>query len=90
MILERDIEKKLVNEVKKRGGKVLKQTGESGIPDRLVLAPLGICAFVELKRPGEQPRKLQWQRIKELESLGYVVYIIDSYEEVNHLIRELF
>lgn len=90
MILERDIEKKLVAEVKKRGGKILKQTGESGIPDRLVIAPLGLCAFVELKRPGEKPRKLQLQRKKELELLGFNVFVIDSFMGVDELIRALF
>ena len=90
MILEKDIERKLVTEVKKRGGKVLKQTGESGIPDRLVLAPLGLCAFVELKRPGEKPRKLQQQRIRELETLGYSVYVIDGYEGIANLIEKMF
>lgn len=90
MILERDIEKRLVDEVTKRGGKVLKHTGEAGTPDRLVLAPIGQCVFVELKAPGKKPRKLQEQRIKELRCLGFEVYVIDSFEGVDKLVRRLF
>ncbi len=90
MILERDIEKKLVAEVKKRGGKVLKQTGEAGIPDRLVIAPDAVCAFIELKRPGSRPRKLQLQRKKELESLGFQVYVVDSFEGISSVLEKLF
>ncbi len=90
MILERDIEKKLVAEVKKRGGKVLKQTGEAGTPDRLVIAPYGACAFIELKRPGARPRKLQLQRKKELESLGFHVYVVDSFEGISSVLEKLF
>lgn len=90
MILERDIERKLIDEVSKRGGKVIKQTGYPGIPDRLVLAPMGICVFVELKRPGQKPRKLQEHRIKELKTLGFEVRTIDSFEGVQDLIRAMF
>lgn len=90
MILERDIEKRLVQEVKKKSGKVLKQTGEAGTPDRLVLAPLGLCAFVELKKPGEKPRKLQEHRKRELEALGFDVYVIDNFEDIDRLMRRLF
>ena len=90
MILESDIEKKLVSEVTKRGGMVIKQTKLNGIPDRLVLAPLGICAFVELKAQGKKPRKLQKHRKKELETLGFDVYVIDSIEGIQELIGRLF
>lgn len=90
MILERDIEKKLVSEVTKRGGMVIKQNGLDGIPDRLILAPLGLCAFVELKAPGRKPRKLQEHRKRELETLGFDVYVIDSFQGVEDLVRRLF
>lgn len=90
MILERDIEKKLVNEVTKRGGMVVKQTSLDGIPDRLVLAPLGLCAFVELKAPGKKLRKLQVHRKKQLEALGFDVYVVDSLEGINEVIGGLF
>lgn len=92
MMLEKDIEKKLCEEVNKVGGKCLKLISPSwaGIPDRLVLMPKGRLGFVELKAPGKKPRKLQEKRIQELLKLGFKVYTVDSYDEckrVAHRIR---
>ena len=89
MILERDIEKKLVSEVTKRGGMVIKQNGLDGIPDRLILAPLGLCAFVELKAPGKEMRPLQILRKRQLESLGFLVYCIDSKDKIRGVLDEI-
>lgn len=60
-------------------------TGEAGIPDRLVILPSGKCIFVELKREGEKPRPIQDYRIKQLMYLGCNVLIIDSKEDLIHL-----
>lgn len=51
--LEKEIEKKLTNIVKRHGGLCLKWVcpGWSGVPDRIVLLPGGKVIFVELKRP---------------------------------------
>ena len=48
---EKDIEKKLSLMVKKAGGIAVKFVSPSfdGMPDRLVLLPDGVIAFVELK-----------------------------------------
>ena len=58
---EKDIEKKLSLMVKKAGGIAVKFVSPSfdGMPDRLVLLPDGVIAFVELKAPGKAPRPLQ-------------------------------
>jgi len=55
-MLEKYIEKKLVAEVKKMGGIAAKfiSPGLDGMPDRLVLLPLGKMAFVELKAPRKE------------------------------------
>ena len=55
---EKDIEKKLSLMVKKAGGIAVKFVSPSfdGMPDRLVLLPDGVVAFVELKAPGKAPR----------------------------------
>ena len=90
MILEKDIEKRLVDEVTKRGGIAIKLVKVIGIPDRLILAPLGVCVFVELKKPGEKPRKVQKHWKKKIEALGFDVYVIDSFEGVNQLIGRVF
>lgn len=85
---EAEIEKKLVAEVKKRGGLAPKlvSPGYDGMPDRLVLLPDGKMAFVELKAPGRKPRALQFRRIRELVSLGYGVFIVDSVEMIGEVL----
>ena len=52
---ERFIERKFVEAVKKKGGFAPKfvSPGLDGMPDRIVLFPIGKIAFVELKAPGE-------------------------------------
>ena len=88
-MLETEIERKLVAVVKAHGGMCLKQTGIAGIPDRLVLLPGGQAAFVELKAPGEKPRKLQRMRIKQLQKLGFRCYVIDSMQQVADLVDRI-
>ena len=77
-MLEKHIERKLTDAIKSRDGIGLKQTGMAGIPDRLVLLPNGKCAFVELKAPGEKPRKLQAIRMKQLQKMGFRCFVVDS------------
>ena len=85
---EKDIEKYLVQEVKKIGGKAYKWTspGNNGVPDRIVFLPSGVIKFVELKAPGKKPTELQIKKHKELEALGHNVIIIDHKENVNDFI----
>ena len=77
---EKNIEKYLTDEVKKRGGLSLKyhSGGESGYPDRIVILPGRPAFWVELKSKGERPRPLQQHRIEELRALGQKVYVADS------------
>lgn len=81
---EKHLEQVLTKKVKKRGGLALKfiSPGMSGIPDRLVLIPGGVIAFVELKAPGKKLRPLQIKRKRQLEALGFLVYCIDSKEQI--------
>lgn len=85
-MLEKQIERKLCDEIKNRNGMCLKQTGMAGIPDRLVLLPGGRCAFVELKAPGEKPRKLQLMRMKQLRKLGFKCFVIDGAEQIDSVL----
>ena len=82
-MLEKQIERKLCDAIKDAGGMCLKQTGMAGIPDRLVLLPDGRCAFVELKAPGEKPRKLQVMRMKQLKKLGFKCFVIDGVDQID-------
>lgn len=52
-------------------------TGQNGWPDRMFMVPR--CpAFVEFKRPGEKPTKLQEWRLQELRELGYAAEWFDN------------
>jgi len=88
---ERDIEKKLVDETKRRGGICPKWTspGFDGVPDRIVLMPQGRFAFVEVKAPGKKARPIQRSRHRLLRSLGYKVYIIDGEEQIGMVLDEI-
>ena len=88
---EKAIEKKLVQSVKSAGGIAPKLVCPSfdGMPDRLVLLPTGIIAFVEVKRYGEKPRPLQEARHELLRRLGFDVYILDDGEQIPGLLTEI-
>ena len=88
-MLEREIERRLVTEVKHRGGICLKQNGLVGIPDRLVLLQHGRMAFVELKAPGKKPREIQEFRMKQLQELGFRCYVIDNAQTVGGILDEI-
>ena len=90
-MLESKIENRLKRKVEKIGGLALKFTspGMAGVPDRLVLLPIGRIAFVELKAPGKILRPLQLKRKEQLEVLGFKVYVIDSYKKIDEFTREM-
>jgi hypothetical protein len=88
---EKQIEKKLITEVKKRGGICPKwvSPGFDGVPDRIVLLPRGKVAFVEVKAPGEKPRPLQVSRHKLLRRLGFRVYVLDDMSQIGGILDEI-
>ena len=89
---EKQVERRLKNQVEKRGGKALKfvSPGIRGVPDRIVLLPGARTIFVELKAPGEEMELLQRKRAAELRALGFSVYCLDSFEAVDQFIQEVF
>ena len=88
---EKTIESKLIKAVKSMGGLAPKfvSPGLDGVPDRLVLLPGGNMAFIEVKAPGETMRPLQVRRKRQLESLGFSVYCIDSPEQIGGILNEI-
>ena len=88
---EKTIEAKLVTAVKRRGGLAPKfvSPGFDGAPDRLVLLPEGRLAFIELKAPGKKLRPLQARRKRQLEALGFLVFVIDSTEQIGGTLDEI-
>ena len=90
-MLEKQIEARLKREVEKAGGLALKfiSTGTGGVPDRIVLLPGKEVVFVELKGPGKSLSPLQQKRKKQLEMLGFQVYVIDSYQAVRDFLGDV-
>ncbi len=81
---EKTIEQKLKTSVVGMGGIAPKfiSPGMDGVPDRLILLPGGHMAFAEIKAPGRRLRPLQVKRKRQLESLGFRVYVIDSPDQI--------
>ena len=90
-MLEKEIECKLKSAVKNMGGIAFKFTapGINGVPDRLVLLPHGKIAFIELKAPGRKMRPLQVRRKRQLERLGFLVYCIDSIDQIGGVLHAI-
>ena len=90
-VRENEVEKAFVDAVKEAGGKAVKFTSQTmnGVPDRLVLLPCGKCAFVELKVPGKQMRRLQRKRREQLLALGFPVFCVDRPEQIQPVMKAL-
>ena len=88
---EKVIEQKLVQKAKEMGGMAPKfvSPGLDGMPDRLVLLPVGRMAFIELKAPGRQLRPLQEKRKRQLQALGFLVFCIDDENQIGGLLDEI-
>ncbi len=88
---EKYIEQKLVAAVKSMGGMAPKfvSPGIDGMPDRIVLLPMGKIAFVECKATGKKMRPLQKKRKKQLEALGFLVYCLDDIEQIGGILSEI-
>ena len=88
---EKTIEVHLVKAIRLMGGLAPKfvSPGLDGVPDRLLLLPDGRMAFAELKAPGKQLRPLQIRRKRQLETLGFRVFVIDSTDQIGGVLDEL-
>lgn len=90
---ERTVEAALRKAVEDKGGLCLKWVcpGHTGVPDRMILFPGGVIAFVELKRPGAKVKAggLQewWQ--EKLAGLGFSCCEISTVEQAAQLASQL-
>lgn len=77
-MLEKQIEKVLVDEVKKLGGRAYKweSPGNNGVPDRIVIFPWRQPIFVELKTDTGTVSAIQNVQIKRLMELGQAVEVV--------------
>jgi len=88
---ERDVEKYLVEKIRKLGGRAYKWTSPSqrGVPDRLCVLPGGRAVAVEVKRPGGKVTRMQERELAQLNTLGLQAVVVDSIEAVERLVESL-
>lgn len=91
MPLESAITKSIVTLAKSRGWWTFKIAGGpmqmAGVPDLLVIKH-GRAVFFEVKRPGQKPRPLQVQRIKEIREIGgAVAEVVTSRDEAERILN---
>jgi len=55
--------------------------GRAGLPDRIIVGKDRLIFFIEFKRAGKTPRKLQTYIHKLLREFGFNVYVCYSLEE---------
>lgn len=88
---EKAIEKILVDEVKKLGGRAYKwvSPGNAGVPDRIVIFPGHRPVFVELKTEHGALTALQEAQVKRLEALGQDVRVVKGLDGLGQFFRDL-
>lgn len=90
-MLERAIERHLVNAVKKLGGLCYKFTspGTIGVPDRIIITAQGKVIFAELKTKTGKLSKIQEYVINQMRLRGADVRVLYGTAQVDELIKEL-
>lgn len=88
---ERDIERILVCEVKKLGGRAYKwvSPGNDGVPDRIVVFRGEPPVFVELKAENGSLTSLQEIQIRRLTDLGQIVRVVRGIEGLSEFFQDL-
>lgn len=88
---EKDIERILVSEVKKLGGRAYKWTspGNDGVPDRIVILPGRPPIFAELKTDRGKLTALQKVQIDRLRGLGQDVRVLYGMDHVGRFLKEI-
>ena len=90
-MLEKEIERILVTEVKKLGGRAYKwvSPGNDGVPDRIVIFPNRASVFVELKTERGRLSSLQRVQCKRLKELGQDVRIIYGIDGLSQFFQDM-
>lgn len=91
IMLEKDIERRLVNGVRALGGRAYKfvSPGNIGVPDRLVVLPGGRVIFVELKTERGRLSPMQEIQLQNLAELGAAVGVLWGIDDVNNFLAEV-
>ena len=88
---ESELEKILVNEVRKEGGRAYKwvSPGNDGVPDRIVFFPGGEVYFVELKTEKGRVSAQQKIQMRRLEDLGQDATVVRGIEGLIDFFRDV-
>jgi Holliday junction resolvase-like predicted endonuclease len=86
MILESKIQKSIRDALEARGWLVTKliRCSEAGWPDLMAIRS-GIVVFIEVKRPGCKPTKLQEHRMNQLRRKGAWCFTLSDAAQVAHI-----
>lgn len=88
--LEKTIVAKVMAMAKSLGWWTTKMHGNqfmlAGLPDVLVIKG-GRAAWMEVKRPGEEPSKIQLHRMRELAQAGCPVAVVTSAADARHFLE---
>ena len=89
-MLERDLEKIFVAEMKKLGGYAYKfvSPGNDGVPDRIAICPNGKLVFVELKTNTGKLSALQIMQIRRLWGLNQIVAVVKGVQGLVEFFRD--
>jgi len=90
-MFEKEIEKRMCELIKKRGGLTYKFTSPNnpGVPDRIVITPAGVVWFVELKATfGRMANIQKWQK-SELEKRNANVCVIHGWDAAKEFVNEV-
>jgi len=90
-IRESAVEKRLIREVERIGGKAIKLSSEyqRSLPDRLILLPEGKVGFAEVKSPTGRPTKGQLYTLSKLREMGFHAAIVNSPDTIQEFIDAL-
>ena len=88
---ESQIERRLVEGVKRLGGMCLKfvSPGTLGVPDRIIITAKGRVIFVELKTKTGRLTKIQRYVIGEMQKRGADARVVKGIDEVKELLAEI-
>ena len=87
-MLERDIEKRVKEYARSKGFLAYKFTspGHIGVPDGLLISPVGFVIFMEFKQTGKKPTAMQQREIDRINQHGVLALVVDSVEQGKGLI----
>lgn len=90
-MLEKEIERRMCTLIKNRGGLAYKFTSPNsrGVPDRIIVTPLGSVWFVELKTLTGKLTEIQRKQISELQKRGANVRVVYGWDEAKSFVEEV-